>query len=74
MPYGYYELLRTVSMVLFIIYGINSNKKGEELWTFFWFGSAILINPIFKIALGRLLWNVVDIIWAAILVYRSKDR
>lgn len=74
LPYGYYELLRTVGMVFFIAYGINSYKKDEELWVFFWFGSALLINPIFKIALGKYLWKIIDIAWAAILFYRSKNQ
>lgn len=73
LPYGYYEFLRTVGMVLFIAYGVHSYKKDEELWVFFWFGSALFINPIFKIALGKSLWKVMDIIWAAILIYRSKN-
>ena len=30
--------------------------------------SAILINPIFKISLGRELWNIIDIVWAIILI------
>jgi hypothetical protein len=34
----------------------------------FYIASAVLINPIFKIALGRELWNVVDVIWAVVLL------
>jgi hypothetical protein len=30
--------------------------------------SAILINPFVKIALGRTIWNVKDVIWAVILI------
>lgn len=26
------------------------------------------INPLFKIALGRTVWNIVDVIWAVILI------
>lgn len=75
LPYGYYELLRTVATILFIAYGVNAYKKNEEPWMYFWFGSALLINPIFKIALGRDLWNVVDVCWGVILIYKNiKDR
>jgi hypothetical protein len=35
---------------------------------YFYIASAVLINPIFKIALGRELWNVVDVIWAVALL------
>lgn len=72
LPYGYYELLRTVGMVLFIIYGIEDYKRKDKYWAYFWFGSALLINPIFKIVLGRVLWNVIDVIWGVILIYKSK--
>ena len=34
----------------------------------FWLLSAILINPILLIPLGRTVWNVIDVIWALALV------
>jgi hypothetical protein len=74
LPYGYYELLRTVGMVLFIAYGIHNYKDEQEAWSYFWFGSAVLINPIFKIALGAVLWKVVDVIWGVILLYKYNEE
>ena len=73
LPYGYYELLRTVGMVLFIAYGIYNYKNKKEDWSYFWFGSAVLINPIFKIALGAVLWKVVDVIWGVVLLYKYNE-
>ena len=49
-------------ILAFNIYKIN------KIWFLIWFSSAILINPIFKIALGRELWNIIDIIWAILLI------
>jgi hypothetical protein len=65
--YGYYQLVRFVGMVGF---GILSYYKYQQnkTWFLIWLSSAILINPIFKIALGRELWNVIDIIWAILLI------
>ena len=74
LPYGYYELLRTVGMVLFIAYGIHNYKDEKEAWSYFWFGSAVLINPIFKIALGAGLWKIVDVIWGIILLYKYNEE
>lgn len=65
--YGYYQLVRFLGMVGFGILAFNSYEKNKT-WFLIWLSSAILINPIFKIALGRELWNIVDIIWAILLM------
>jgi hypothetical protein len=67
MPYGYFQLVRFLGMVGFAILAYNNYQKNQTLFVI-WLASAILINPIFKIALGRGLWNVVDIIWAIVLL------
>lgn len=67
MPYGYFQLVRFLGMVGFAILAYNNYQKNQ---TFFiiWLASAVLINPIFKITLGREIWNIVDVIWAIILI------
>lgn len=72
LPYGYYELLRTIATVLFIVYGIHEYKRKNKPWAIFWFGSALLVNPIFKIALGKILWNLMDVIWGIVLIYKDN--
>ena len=64
--YGYYQLVRFTGMVGFIV--LASFDKENKQMQILWISSAILINPIFKIGLGRTTWNIVDIIWAIILV------
>jgi hypothetical protein len=66
MPYGYYQFVRFIGMLGFIYLGIQDEARNEI--KYFWFASAVLINPIIKIPLGRELWNVIDVIWALILV------
>ena len=64
MPYGYYTLVRFVSMVVFAVmaYGYWQNEKKSLAVTF---GAlALLFQPFAKIALGREMWNVVDVIVA----------
>jgi hypothetical protein len=64
MPYGYYTLVRFVSMVVFaaMAYGYWQNEKKPLAVTF---GAlALLFQPFAKIALGREMWNVVDIVVA----------
>lgn len=68
MPYGYFQLVRFLGMVGFAILAYHNYQKNQ---TFFiiWLASAVLINPIFKITLGREIWNIVDVIWAIILIF-----
>lgn len=67
MPYGYFQLVRFLGMVGFAILAYNNYQKSQT-WFTIWLASTILINPFFKIALGREIWNIVDIILAIILI------
>ena len=54
-------------MVGFFIlaFGKFCGKDDKDwFWRYASFLKTNLINPIFKIVLGRQLWNVVDVIWA----------
>lgn len=68
MPYGYYTLVRFLTMV---IMGCNAfvfyNKK-NLLGAVVAVSVAILFQPFFKIYLGRDLWNIVDVIIALFLI------
>lgn len=62
MPYGYYQFVRFAGLIGFAIlaYQANQQNKQEEMIVF---GAlALLFQPFFKIALGRELWNIVDVI------------
>ena len=73
MPYGYYQLVRFLGMIGFGVLGYNSLSK-SNLWATVWFSSAILINPNFKLSLGREIWNIVYIIWSVILIFSIKKN
>jgi hypothetical protein len=62
MPYGYFQLVRFVALVGFAILAYNSNKQGQKTEAIIYVCLAILFQPLIKIALGRELWNVVDVI------------
>lgn len=68
MPYGYFQLVRFLGMASFIWFAYLDNEKNNKSLVILWVCSAILINPIIKISLGRTIWNIVDIIWALILL------
>ena len=64
MPYGYFMLVRFVMMVAFgwMAYQYYLRQKTVATWTFATL--ALLFQPIYKIALGRLTWNIVDVVVA----------
>lgn len=68
MPYGYYELVRFVSMVVFAIMAYKYYEKKKEVLTIVLGALAILFQPFVKIALGRTIWNIVDVVVALLLV------
>ena len=68
MPYGYYQLVRFVAMAGFAWLAFMANEYGRQNEIFIYIALAILFQPIFKIALGREVWNVVDVVVAAGLI------
>ena len=73
--YGFYQFVRFFGMIGFGILAYNDYKKNTNLFLI-WISSLILINPFFKIILGREIWNIIDIIWVMILLYsliKKKD-
>lgn len=68
MPYGYYQLVRFVAMVVFAVMACGYYEKKENGLAVTFGALAILFQPIFKIALGRTVWNVVDVAVAVLLV------
>ena len=68
MPYGYFQFVRALGMLGFTWLAYVDSKNENKSLMIVWIFSAILINPMFKIALGRTIWNIVDIIWAIVLI------
>lgn len=62
MPYGYYQLVRFLALIGFGLLAYYSNESGNKIEAVIFVALAILFQPIIKIALGRTLWNVVDVI------------
>jgi hypothetical protein len=62
MPYGYYQFVRFIAMIGFGYLAYSSNQLKKETETIVFVALAILFQPFFKIALGRTLWNIIDLI------------
>lgn len=62
MPYGYYQFVRFVAMVGFAYLAYSANEENNKNEVFVYIALALLFQPFIKIALGRTLWNIVDVI------------
>lgn len=69
MPYGYYELVRIIAMILFGYMSVCYYNKENIPLSITFGGIALLFQPFFKIALGRTIWNIVDIVVALLLMF-----
>ena len=68
MPYGYYPLIRWAVLVCFAYFAYDYYKKKQMSLSFAFFDLAVLFQPLVKIALGRTLWNILDVAVAIFLV------
>ena len=68
MPYGYFQLVRFFGMTTFVWLAYIDNSNKDKTLFIIWIVSALLINPIIKIALGRTIWNIIDVVWAILLI------
>lgn len=62
MPYGYYQFVRFAGLVGFAILSYQANQQGSQKEMIIYGGLALLFQPFFKIALGREIWNIVDVL------------
>ena len=62
MPYSYYQLVRFSGLIGFTLLAYQAHQHGRLKEMFIYIGLALLFQPFFKIALGRMLWNLVDVI------------
>jgi len=68
MPYGYFQLVRFVAMVAFGVMAYQYYMRQKTVATVIFVVLALLFQPIYKIALGRATWNVIDVLVAVLLI------
>lgn len=63
-PYGYYQATRFIGMVGFTLLAYFEYERNKSLnaAVIIYLGLALLFQPFIKVALGRTIWNVVDVI------------
>lgn len=62
MPYGYYQFIRFAAMIGFAYLAFLADIQNNKNEVFIYIGLALLFQPFIKIALGRTIWNIVDVI------------
>ncbi len=62
MPYGYFQFIRIAATIFFVLAAMEEFNAENTQIGYVFIGLAILFQPLFKIALGRELWNAVDIL------------
>ena len=64
MPYGYFQLVRLLATIAFGFMSFRFYQERKEAF-FYTFGAlTLLFQPLYKIALGRTIWNIIDVIVA----------
>jgi len=59
-------------MLLFGLYAFKEYEAGNKPKVWIYVALAILFQPLVKISLGRLLWNVVDVVVGVWLILNKK--
>ncbi len=62
LPYGYYQFVRFAALIGFAILAYQANEQKNQMETVIYVALALLFQPFFKVALGRTLWNIVDVL------------
>lgn len=68
MPYGYYQFARFAGLLGFVILAYFSYEQKTNMEVIIYVALALLFQPFIKVALGRTIWNVVDVIVAVGLI------
>ena len=68
MPYGYFQLVRFVAMVVFGLMTYQYYIRQKAIASVIFGVLAVLFQPIYKIALGRATWNMIDVFVAVLLI------
>ena len=69
MPYGFYSFVRFAATAAFCYLAYKSYNFGNKDRMILFIILAILFQPFFRIPLGRVIWNIVDVAVATFLIY-----
>ena len=67
-PYDYYLLVRFLAMTGFGILAVDTHRTGNMSLTVVFVALVLLFQPYLKMAFGRTIWHVVDVLVALFLI------
>lgn len=62
MSFGFYQFVRFAAMAAFAYLAFSANDQNKKNEVFVYIALAILFQPFVKIALGRTIWNIIDVV------------
>lgn len=68
LPYGYFQLVRFAALVGFLLLAWGYSQRKEQVQMIAALVLAALFQPFAALHLGRVLWNILDVVVAIILV------
>ena len=68
MPYGYYILVRYFATIVFGLMAYQYYQEKKENLMIAFGALAVLFQPLLKVPLGRIVWNIVDVTIAIVLL------
>ena len=71
MPYGFYSFVRFAAAAAFCYFAYVASQSENKERMILFIALAVLFQPLLKIPLGRTIWNIVDVVVAAYLIYRG---
>ena len=79
MPYGFYEFVRFAAMAGFGILAYQAHEENKKNEMYVYGALALLFQPFIKIAFGRELWNIIDVVVAigliaSLFMNRTKNQ
>lgn len=69
MPYGFYEFVRFTAFAGFGYLAYKEYEKGSKDIIILYIILSILFQPFIKLALGRVMWNIIDVAVSLFLIY-----
>ena len=69
MPYGFYQVVRFLAFAGFGYTAYLQYKSNNIDRMILFIVLALLFQPLLPIALGRVIWNIVDVVVACYLIY-----
>ncbi len=71
LPYLYFQFIRVIGMITFGLLAYINHERGNMPFAIIFGISLLIIQPFLKIPLGRFNWNILDTIWAVLIIVNS---